>query len=230
VTPVSGVHGLLLVAVAAGVLLLWRADRMLGRVLVCCVLVPETLVALIGLHEPALLDRTLTSASWGPCLALGALVAAAARHSRAIAAVAVGALALVVIPPAVDAVAAPSSLDRAVRHVEQVARSGDVVASHPGGRLHLLLWSVAVRHRLPFRMLPLAGPGNSTGAVVGRGTASRRTWLLVSTRLPFATSRLRRCAPDWTVGRLRVLCLLDEAATAHFREAHPSTPTAAVRF
>jgi hypothetical protein len=157
-------------------------------------------------------------------------VAAAARHSRIVAAVAAGALALVVVPPALEAVAAPSSLDRAVRHVEAVARSGDVVASHPGGRLQLLLWSVAVRHHLPFRTIPPAGPGDSTGAVIGRGAESRRTWLLVSSRLPFATSRLRRCAPEWTAGRLRVLCLLDEGATARSVAARPSSPDVVVRF
>lgn len=212
VTPTAGLQGAALAATAVGALLLWRSDRRLARVFTCCVLVPAALTALLGLRFPVLLDRTLTLSAWGPGLALGSLVAAVARRSSLVAGLAAVALAVVVVPPSVDAVTAPSNVDRAIRHVEQVAAGGDVVASHSGGRLHILLWSLGVRDHRPYRPIRLAGPGDSRGVRLGNGPASGRTWLLVSTPLP-AGATPPRCAPDWTVGALRVLCLRDEVLT-----------------
>ncbi len=228
VSPTRALDGLLIVAVGVGAALLWRADRRLGRVFAGCVLVPVALAGLAGLFEPVLLDRTLTVSSWGPSLALGYLVAGIARRSRIVGALAIGALALVMIPAAVNVVNAPSSVDRAVRHVEQVAKPGDVVASHSGGRLHLLLWSVGVRRHVAYRQVAMVGPGDTKGVVLGKGRATGRTWLLASTPLP-PGSNLSRCAPDWSVGSLRVLCLrnevdLGQAGTLPGKARGPSGP------
>ena len=179
--PQPTLHFAALVAIAAGAVLLWRSDRWLGRVFGCCVLVPAVLGALIGLMAPVMLDRTFTLLSWAPCLALGYLVAGLSRWSRLCGALAIGVLALVMIPAAVTTVAAPSSVDRALRHVEHVARAGDVVASHPGGRLHLLLWSIGVRKEASsYQHVSLIGLGNAQGVVLGHGPPSGRTWLLES--------------------------------------------------
>jgi hypothetical protein len=207
VTSTSALQMLAFVAVVVGaVLVVRRADSELGTVFVSCVLVPTALVAGVGLFAPMLLDRTLTAWSWGPALALGYLVAACSRRAAIAALVATAGLALAVVPAGIDAVAAPSNVDRVVRHVELVARPGDVVASHPGARLHLLTWSVAVRHHRAVRSVVMDGPGSSRGELLGHHRPTGRTWLLVSTRLPPGPV-LPRCAPDWSAGSLHVLCL-----------------------
>jgi hypothetical protein len=207
VTSTSSLQVVAFVAVLAGAaLVVRRAEADLRLVFVGCVLVPTALVALAGFFEPMLLDRTMTAWSWGPALALGFLVAAISRRAALAAALAIAALALAVVPAGVHAVAAPSNVDRAVRHVERVARAGDVIASHTGARLHLLTWSVAVRHHRSVRPIAMDGPGNSRGELLGRQAPTGRTWLLVSTRLPPGPP-LPRCAPDWSAGSLHVLCL-----------------------
>ena len=76
-------HVIVLLAVVAGGVVVWRRDRQLGRVLVCCAVVPALLAAATGTVAPVLLDRTLTFAAWGPLLAIGFLVGAIAQRSRA---------------------------------------------------------------------------------------------------------------------------------------------------
>ena len=131
VTYQPGLHVFAVVAVAAGAFLLARADRRLAWVWVCCVLVPAGLAALTGIVAPVLLDRTLTVVSWGPLLALGYLVSTVAHRARFFGAIAVLVLVAVMIPPALRAVAGPSAPDRVLRHVEQVAGPGDVIAIVP---------------------------------------------------------------------------------------------------
>jgi hypothetical protein len=207
VTSTSALQVVAFVAVLAGAaIVVRRAEADLRLVFVGCVLVPTAIVALAGVFEPMLLDRTMTAWSWGPALALGFLVAGISRRAAPAAALAIAGLALVVVPAGIHAVAAPSNVDRAVRHVERVARPGDVIASHTGARLHLLTWSVAVRHHRPVQPVAMDGPGDSRGELLGRHAPTGRTWLLVSTPLPPGPP-LPRCAPDWSAGDLRVLCL-----------------------
>ena len=90
--------------------------------------------AAAGVFAPVLLDRTLTVAAWGPLLAIGFLVGgigqrtrrlwACSRHDR-----------FVVVPAAVHVVETRSGPDRALRHLALVVRPGDVVTTHPGGKL-----------------------------------------------------------------------------------------------
>src|SRR2546423_9697288 len=74
-------HLVALAAVAAGGVVLWRRNRRLARVFVCCSVVPAGLAAAAGTVAPVLIDRTLTIAAWGPLMALGFLVAGLARPS-----------------------------------------------------------------------------------------------------------------------------------------------------
>lgn len=202
----SGLHLVALVAIAAGAVLLWRSDRWLGRVFGCCILVPAVLGALIGLNAPVMLDRSFTLLAWGPCLALGYLAGALTHRSRILGALAIGVLALVMIPAAVTTVDGRSNVDRAVRHVEQVARPGDIVASHPGGRLHLLLWSIGVRKYAHYTPVPLVGLRDAQGVRLGHGPLSGRTWLLESTG-HVSDAGKQRCAPNRSYGSLHVVCL-----------------------
>lgn len=202
----AGLHLVALVAIAAGAVLLWRSDRWLGRVFGCCVIVPAVLGALIGLTAPVMLDRSFTLIAWGPCLALGYLVGGVTHRSRVLGPLAIGVLALVMIPTAVTAVDGRSNVDRALRHVERVARPGDVVASHPGGRLHLLLWSIAVRRDVPYRAVPLVRLRDAQGVRLGHGPQSGRTWLLESTGRVNDEGK-QRCAPNRSYGSLHVVCL-----------------------
>ncbi len=163
---------------------------------------------LTGLIAPVMLDRTFTLFSWGPYLALGYLAAGLTHHSRTLGALAIGVLALVMIPAAVTTVDAPSSVDRAVRHVEQVARPGDIVASHPAGRLHLLLWSIGVRRGEPSKHIALVGLRDAQGVRLGHGPSSGRTWLLESTG-PVSDAGKPRCARNRSYGYLHLVCLQD---------------------
>lgn len=199
-------HLAALVAIAAGAVLLWRSDRWLGRVFGCCVLVPAVLATFAGFIAPVMLNRTFTLLAWGPCLAVGYLVAGLTHRSRILGTLAIGVLALVMIPAAVTTVDAPSSVDRALRHVEHVARPGDIVASHPAGRLHLLLWSMGVRKGEPSKPVPLLGLGNAAGVMLVNGPPTGRTWLLESTG-PVSDAGKQRCASNRSYGSLHVVCL-----------------------
>jgi len=218
---------ILLVAVAAGFIALWRADSTLGRVVAACVLVPTAFVVAAGAVEPVLLDRTLTAWSWGPAVALGYLTAAIARRSKVAGTVAIATLALVTVPAAVDVVTAPSPVDLAVRHIERIARPGDVIASHVGGRLPLLAWSLGVRHHRETISVPVRTPPDSRAFVLGDHAPSGRTWLLVSTAPPHDTAHAR-CASDWSIGSLRVLCLPNDVVlgqrNATRRRSRDQTP------
>lgn len=207
VTNQPELHLLALVAVGIGGVMLWRQDRLLARVFVCCSVVPAGLAAAAGTVAPVLIDRTLTVAAWGPFMALGFLVAGLARRSRLLAAVAIVALATVTIPAAVHEIVAPSAPDRALRHLSSVVRPGDVVATIPGDKLPELAWSVGVRGRVPYRTAATAWLRNTRGIMLGRSTATGRIWLLDWRRGRLPTAHYRACARPWTRGSTRVVCL-----------------------
>jgi hypothetical protein len=201
-------HLPVLAAVAAGAYFLIRADRRLGRVWLCCTLVPAGLAAATGTVAPVLLDRTLTLFAWGPLLATAYLVSAMARRGRHIGAVAALVLVVVMLPPALHAVSGTSSPDRVLRQVEQVAHPGDVVAIHPAGRLHELAWSIGVRGPWPYGVATLTGLANTNGIVLDPAAPrSGRVWLLDWTKHPLPAPLGPRCAPDRTVGGARLICL-----------------------
>jgi uncharacterized membrane protein len=206
-TPEPGLHLVLLVAVLAGTALILRTDRRLGRVFASCVVLPIALAAVTGLAAPVWLDRTLTLFSWGPLLALGFLVAEITRHSRPLGVCAVLILAWVTVRPGIDEVAAPSSADVAVRHLEQVARNGDVVASDPGRRLGLLVWSLGVRRDINTRPVSIRDSPEIGGVLLGDGPATDRVWLLTSVRRRARRAQPHRCAHDWSVDGLHLSCL-----------------------
>ncbi len=201
-------HLPVVVAIAAGAWFLIRADPRLGRVWICCVLIPAALAAATGTVAPVLLDRTLTLFAWGPLLAIAYLVSAAADRRRAVGVLAAVVLALVMIPPALRTVSGRSAPDRILRHIEQVAGPGDVVAIHPGGRLHELAWSVGVRGASPYATVAVSGFGNTTGIALDPSRApSGRLWLLDWTKHRLRAPIGPRCAPDWNHGGARLSCV-----------------------
>jgi hypothetical protein len=207
VTNQPGLHLVALAAVAAGGVVLWRRDRRLARVFVCCAVLPAGLAAAAGTVAPVLIDRTLTFAAWGPLMALGFLVAGLARRSRLLATVAIVAMASVAIPAAVHELVVPTTPDLALRHLSSVVRPGDVVATRPAGKLPELAWSVGVRGRLPYRETPVQGLGNTSGLVLGRSAATGRIWLLDWTRRPLPLAHPLACARPWSRGSTRLVCL-----------------------
>ena len=185
VTATSSLQLVALVVVGAGAVLLVRADRRLGRVWICCVLVPCGLAALSGAFAPVLIDRTLTVAAWGPLLAIAFLVQGAARRSRVLATAAVVLVAVVMIPAGIHAVTVPSTPNVALRHLDRVVRPGDVVAIRPAVKQPELAWTVAVhadRTTTPAR----AGLANTAAFRIGRSAtpATGRIWLLDWNRRP----------------------------------------------
>jgi len=207
VTNQPQLHLVALAAVGAGGVVLWKRDRRLARVLVCCSVVPAGLAAAAGTVAPVLIDRTLTVAAWGPLMALGFLVAGLARRSRLLATVAIVALASVAIPAAVHELVAPSTPDLALRHLASVARRGDVVATRPAGKLPELAWSVGVRGHLAYRDTAVRGLGKARGLMLGRTAAVGRVWLLDWNRGPLPLAHRRVCARPWSRGSSRVVCL-----------------------
>ncbi len=197
-----------LLAVAGGAWFLIRQDRRLGRVWVCCALAPAALAAATGAAAPVLLDRTLTVVAWGPLLAIAYLVGAAARRARLLAACATLALVVVMMPPALSAVSGTSGPDRVLRHLEQVVGPGDVVALHPSGRLHELLWSVGVRGTHPYAPVEVAGVGDTTGVALDPNRVpSGRLWLVDWSQHHLPAPNGPRCANDWARAGARVYCI-----------------------
>jgi len=205
VTNDPGLHLLALVAVVAGAVVIARSDQPLARVLVCCAFVPAGLAALTGTVAPVLIDRTLTLAAWAPFLAIGFLVGAVASRSRLLGLGAVLLLAAVMLPAGVHAIDKPSVPDVALRHLEQVVAPGDVVAIRPAGKLPEIAWSIGVRGRSRFQVVPVRGLGRTAGFRLGSGPPSGRTWLLDWSDGPLPASA-QSCAPAWSRGSSRVLC------------------------
>jgi len=207
VTYEAGLHVLVLIAVGLGAIVLCRADRRLGRVWVCCVLVPCGLAALTGTVAPVLLDRTLTVVAWGPLLAIGFLVAAATKRSRLVGALSIALLAVVMVPAALNVVTERSNPDRVLRHIARVARPGDVVAIHPAGRFHELVWSLGVQGD-PYRVVSVPGLAHTKGLQLGPTRhRSGRTWLLDWTGHRLRLRPQATCARDWTRAGAHLHCL-----------------------
>ena len=141
-------HVAVVVGVVVGAVVMWRVDPRLARVVTCCSLVPLALAALAGILAPVLLDRTLTLMAWGPMIALAFLVRAtpSRRVAHSLVCLCLGLLAAVMAVSAWQSITTRTVPNRVLRHVEAVVRPGDVVALRPGGRVHLLEWTLGVRH------------------------------------------------------------------------------------
>jgi hypothetical protein len=215
------------VVVVAGAVFLWRTDRRLGRVWMCCVAIPIALAAVTGTVAPVLLDRTLTVSAWGPLLAIAFAVQAVARRSPVVAGVAVTLVAIVMIPASIHTVTVRTGPDVALRHLQGVVHAGDVVAIRPKVKQPELVWSVGVQAHRETGPTRVPGLRNSAAVVVDRDAPrSGRIWLLDWNRRAVLQHRFVRCAPTWTRGTSRVMCL--QPVVAARAPASPRAPAAAV--
>jgi uncharacterized membrane protein len=199
---------LLLVAVIAGGVCVWRAERPLGWVLIACAAVPLALASVIGLFTGFLIERALTLSSWAPPLALAFLLGAAVRRGRlAGTALAVGVVALALAASITFFSVKQWDYDLSVDHLEQVAKSGDVIAVRPARYGILVDWRIGVRGSRPTRHVGVGGIPAADALAIGHAPRSGRVWLLtpVGGRTSFAG--YAPCAPRWTDDVTEIVCL-----------------------
>jgi hypothetical protein len=198
----------LFVAVVVGGVLVVRRDQPLGRVWCACFAVPVALAAVAGLAAPVLIDRTLTMTAWAPMLALAVVVDALLARTRVLGVVAIAVLVVLVVPPAVAAVAQSTGADRALRRLEAVAHPGDVVAVRAAGKAPEVDWTLGVRRNRPWRPVTLADVNPPVaGLELESGRPSGRVWVLDWNSRVRAAPGYERCAADRHFGVSRILCL-----------------------
>ncbi len=229
VTTDAPFHALAFVGVVIGAGFLVRTDRELGRVWVCCGLVPIALAALAGLVAPVLLDRTLTVVSWAPLLALGFLVGGIAERSRVVAAALVTVLVLLMLPTTVQAVTTRSSPDVVLRHVQNVARPGDVVAIFSAGRMHEVVWTVGVRGSAAYHDVPDTGIPGTRGLLLGSNRPTGRVWLLRWSHRRLKVPAWPQCGPKWRGPGVTLQCLVAPPGALHIDPSPYSWAKAAPR-
>jgi hypothetical protein len=207
VTNQDGVALVVLAVIAAGVVVTVRTDRVLGRVVLCCGVLPIVAAALIGVFVPFFIDRTLTVAAWAPCLAIGMAADAAWRRAR---------LAGVAVVLLIGALVVPSTLvfldrhweyDASVDHLLTVARPGDVVATIPGWYGPLVDWRVGTRAFGAVQPERVAALPAAHAIRLGDATATGRMWVLSFHGDHRTYPGAARCGPDWDDGVTVVSCL-----------------------
>jgi hypothetical protein len=165
-----------------------------------------------------LLDRTLTLVAWGPALALGVAVDALWSRARVLGVCAAALLLVLLVVPTAAVVSDHSGPTTGLDRLAAVARPGDVVAVRSAGKLPEVEWTLGVRSGQTWRAVTLPGLTNAAGVFVGDTRPTGRVWVLDwDGRLRSARDYVR-CAPDWSFGRSRVLCLRRDVT-------HPVTVT-----
>jgi hypothetical protein len=195
-------------AVAVGGVLLWRSDRVLGRVWIALGALPFALAALIGVFASFLFDRTLTLASWAPPLALAVVLDLARRRGGLLGrACVVGSLTLAVALACSYLGSKSWQYDQEIGHLDAVARSGDVVAVRPTRYGILADWRIGVRGAFPAHAVTVPGLPDVDALALGNRVRTGRIWLLTAADDTSAYAGFTRCAPAWTDGPKKVLCL-----------------------
>ena len=208
----------LVAAIVAGGVLIVRRNRADARIWWSLFGVTVALAAVAGLALPVLLDRTLTLVLWGPALALGVLVDVLWSRARLLGVVFVVVLAVVLVPSTVTLLTDHSGPTTGLDHLAAVARPGDVVAVRSIGKLPEIEWSLGVRSGRPWRAVTLPGLPKVGGVLVGDAQPTGRVWVLDWNSGLRSARGYVRCAPDWTFGRSRVVCLQRDVT-------HPVTVT-----
>jgi hypothetical protein len=209
-------------AIVGGIIICRRRDRLLASVLVCCFVIPATVAGLVGWRAPVLLDRTLTVASWGPLLALGYVMDALSRRTRALGVAAVAVTALTILSSVPDALhgSGPTAI---LNDVERVARAGDVIAVQPPARGVELDWSLGVRSDDgPARAIRVPGVDHAIALALTDRRPSGRVWLLHLTTKPLDVGGSHLCAPTRHYGATQLLCLHYDFPR-HFPRSSPPT-------
>ena len=197
-----------LAVMVAGSIAMHRRAPALSRVWVCCFAIPVAFAAAAGLVAPVMLDRTFTLVAWAPLLALGFALDALLRRSRVVGLIVLLAVPAIMVPSAVRTVESRTGPDTPLRRLEQVLRPGDVVAVHPAHKTPEMQWSLGVRSKYPTTTVVVPALRNSFALALGPGPPSGRVWLLDWRRYGTAElSGFTPCAPTWSWGSTRILCL-----------------------
>jgi hypothetical protein len=207
-----GVSGLVVAAIAAGLLLCRNQDRVLARVLTCAFVVPVVIGALVGLHAPVLIGRTFTVVAWGPLLAFAFVLDALFRYARAVgvATVAIAMLAMLVTLPHVLYVPGPTA---ALTELQRVARPGDVVAIQPLSKSVELDWTLGVRSDDGrARVVHLPGFGNAHALALTGHRPTGRIWLMQFTDQRINRARYQTCSRTRDIGAGRMICIRERFA------------------
>jgi mannosyltransferase len=213
VTFTDGVTWLVAAAVVVGAICLARSDRRLFRVWIACAAVPFVAAAAIGLVTPFFLNRTLTLELWAPVLAVGMLVEHVWRRSAMIGGVTVVLLALIALPGTLTLLGGTWEYDISIGRIEASARPGDVVAVVPSWYEQVVDWRIGVRAPLGrTEHVTLAGVPDAEALVVTGAPRTGRVWLLEYSVARPSLAGYDRCAPTWTYGESRLLCLVAAGA------------------
>jgi hypothetical protein len=206
-TNQQGVVVLVVAAVAGGVVVVMATDRVLGRVVLACGVLPVALAAAVGLFVPFFIARTVTIAAWVPCLAVGALVEWVWRRSFMFGVLAATIIACLVLPATLTFLDRHWEYDASIDHVLGVARSGDVVATIPDWYGPLVDWRVGVRAYGAVRPVELSALRSAHAIQLDGGAPSGRVWVLsfAGDRRTFPS--LAHCAQDWSDGVIVVSCV-----------------------
>ena len=187
----------------AGAVVLVRADRILGRTWCALGALPFALAALIGAFTPFLFDRSLTLSAWAVPLAVAFLVGASVERSRSLG-IAVAVLVVVVsLGSTVVLVRRTTEFDRSADHLAAVIQPGDVVATRPVRYGLFTQWRLDLGPRVAVDGLP----PNTVARRVGNAAPTGRIWVLTPIRDDDPFAGFHRCAPRWTDGTKKVLCL-----------------------
>ena len=208
VTNQQGVALLVLAAVIGGIVLIVTTDRVLGRVVLCCGVLPVVAAAMIGVVVPFFLDRTVTVGAWAPCLAVGMVVDRVWRRSRLMGvaiAVLVGAL---VVPATLLFLDRHWEYDESVDHLVALVRPGDVVATVPDWYGPLVDWRVGVREFGAARPVHVDALREAHAIRLGTRATTGRVWVLSFAGDHRGYPGVARCAPDWTDDVTDVSCLV----------------------
>jgi hypothetical protein len=206
VTLAEAVAPLMLAAVIAGGVVLWRRDRVLGRLWLALGVLPFALAAVIGVFASFLFDRTLTLASWAPLLALAYLLDAARRRTLGTG-LAVTAVLIATVASCTFLLDKRWDYDLSVERLEAVARPGDVIAVRPARYGILVDWRIGVRGEQPTRHVTVPDLGDADGLLVRGRDRTGRVWLLTPLGSRTDFPGYTRCAPRWTDQVTEILCL-----------------------
>ncbi len=208
VTFEPALAGVAALATIAGGGLIWRRDRSLGWVWVCCFAVPIGVAALAGLFAPVVLDRTFTLMAWAPCLAIAFLLDALLRRHRLLGIVVLGALLAVMVPSTLQTVRARTGPDAPLRQLARVAKPGDIVAVRPASKAPEIAWSLGARGNASTRHVAVPGIPAAFGIRLGTGTPTGRIWLLDWRSFPHpAVTAAGQCAARWSWGHTHIRCI-----------------------
>lgn len=206
VDSVPAIAVLVVLAVAGGGWVLRQIDRHLARVWLCGFAFPVVATAVVGIRVHLFWPKTLAVVSWGPAVALGALVVTAARRWRLLGLVATVAVALLVVPSTVHTMQHPQPRPpewaASIHQLARVVRPGDAVVSDS-----TLDWPADwyVGHD-PYDVSKVTGLDGHV-FVRGGGRWTGRLWAFEPRNRPIPTPGFVRCRPPMRTPSYEVRCL-----------------------